>query len=51
MLEARHVHRARWESGALVLSSAGEDLQRRAEAELIDVGEELSLRATIRLLG
>ena len=44
------MHRAEWESGALVLSSVGKDLQRRAEAGLIDVSEEMSLRAAIRLL-
>ena len=49
-LGARRVHRARWESGALVLSSVGKDLQRHAEAGLIDVGEEMSLGAAIRLL-
>ena len=32
------------------LSIGGKDLQRRAEAGLIDVGEEMSLRAAIRLL-
>ena len=49
-LGTRHVHRARLESGALVFSSVGKDLQRRAEAGLIDVWEEMSLRAAIRLL-
>ena len=49
-LDARHVHRARWESSALALSSVGKGLQRRAEAGLMDVGEETSLRAAIRLL-
>ena len=32
------------------MSKAGKDLQRRAEAGLIDAGEEMSLRAAIRLL-
>ena len=50
MLGARRGHRARWESGALVLSSGGSDLNRRAEAGLIDLGEEMSLSAAIRLL-
>ena len=50
MLGARRVHRAQCESGALVLSSAGTDLQRRAVAGLIDVGEEMSRRAAIHLL-
>ena len=49
-LGSRHVHRARWESGALALSRVGKDLQRRAEAGLIEVGEEISRRAAIRLL-
>ena len=49
-LGARWVHRAGWESGALALSRAGKDLLRRAKAGLMDVGEELSLRAAIRLL-
>ena len=49
-LGARRVHRARWKSGALVLSSAGKDLQRWAEAGYIDIGKEMSLRAAIRLL-
>ena len=49
-LGSRRVHRAWWESGALALSKVGKDLQRRAEAGLIDVGEEMSLRAAIRLL-
>ena len=49
-LRARHVHRARWELGALAVSSVGKDLQRQAEAGLMDVGEEMSLRAAIRLL-
>ena len=48
-LGSRRVHRARWESGALVLSRVGKDLQRRAEVGLIDVGKEISLRAAIRL--
>ena len=50
-LGARRVHRARWESGAMALSSARKELQRRAEAVLMEVGEETSLRAAIRLLG
>ena len=49
-LGARRGHRAQCESGALALSSAGKDLQRRAEAGLMEVGEEMSLRAAIRLL-
>ena len=49
-LGARRVHRARWESGALALSSVGKDLQRRAEAGLIEVGEETSPRAATCLL-
>ena len=49
-LGSRRVHRARWESGALALSRVGKDLQRRAEAGLIDVGKEMSLRTVIRLL-
>ena len=49
-LGSRRVHRARWESGALALSRVGIDLQRRAEARLIEVREEMSLRAAIRLL-
>ena len=46
-LGATWLHKARWESGAIVLSSVGKDLERRAEAGLIDVGEEMSLRAAI----
>ena len=49
-LGGRRVHRAQWELDALVLSSAGKALQRRAEKGLIDVGDEMSLRAAIRLL-
>ena len=49
-LGARRVYRARWESGPLALRSVGKDLQRRAEAGLIEVGEETSVRAAIRLL-
>ena len=49
-LGARRVYRARWESGALALSSGGKDLQRGAEAVLIEVGEETSLREAIWLL-
>ena len=44
------MHRAQGEWGALVLSREGKDLQRGAEAGLMDVGEEMSLRAGIRLL-
>ena len=44
----RRVHRARCESGVLALTRVGKDLQRQAEAGLIDVGEEMSLRAAIR---
>ena len=44
------MHRSRWESGAQVLSSVGKDLQRRAEAGLIDVREEMSERTAICLL-
>ena len=44
------MHRARWESGALALSRVGKDLQRRAEGELIDVGEEMRLSAALRPL-
>ena len=50
MLGARRIQRARWESGALALSSVGKDLQRRAKAGLMVIGEALSLRAVIRLL-
>ena len=50
MLGARRVHRARWESGALALSSTGKELQRGAEAGWMEVGEKTSLRAAIRLL-
>ena len=49
-LGARHVHRDRLKSGALAFSSGGGYLQRRAEAGLIEVGEETSLSAAIRLL-
>ena len=49
-LGSRRVYRARGESGALALSRVGKDLQRRAEAGFIDVREEISLRAAIRLL-
>ena len=49
-LGARRVHRARCESGALALGRAGKDRLRRAEAGLIAVGEEISLRVAIRLL-
>ena len=49
-LGASHVHRARWESGVPALSSGGKDLQRRAEAGLMDLEEEMSLRAAICLL-
>ena len=49
-LGARRVHRARWESGALAFRSARKDLQRRAEAGLMDVGQEMSLRVAIHLL-
>ena len=45
---AGRVHRARWELDALALSRAGKDLQRRAGLRV--VGEEISLRAAIRLL-
>ena len=44
------MHRVQWESGALALSNVGKDLQRRAEAGLMGVGEEMSLRAAILLL-
>ena len=49
-LGARRVHRGQWESGALAFSSGGNDLQRGAEAGLMEVGEETSLSAAIRLL-
>ena len=49
-LGARRVHKNRWESGALSFSSEGKDLQRRAEAGLMGVGEEMSLSAAIGLL-
>ena len=51
MLWAGCMHRARWESGALALSRDGKDLQRRAETGLMDVGEEMTPRAAMRLLG
>ena len=44
------MHRDRWEWGSLAFSSEGKDLQSRAKAGLIDVGEEISVRAAIRLL-
>ena len=50
MTWARRVHRAGWESGGLALSREGTDLHRCAEAGLMVVGEEMSLRAAIRLL-
>ena len=49
-LGARRIHRARFKSGTLAFSREGKDLQRRAEAGLIVVGGEMSLRAGIRLL-
>ena len=49
-LGARRVHKDRWESGALAFSSEGEVLQRRAEAGLMGVGEEMSLSAAIHIL-
>ena len=50
MLGARSVHRARWETGALALSSMGKVLESRAETGLRVVGEEMSLRVVICLL-
>ena len=49
-LGARRVHRTGWKSGAQALSSVGKDRQRRAEAGLMEVGEDMSLRAAIRPL-
>ena len=47
---AGRVHKDRWESGARAFSNEGKDLQRRAEAGLMEVGEQTSLSAAIRLL-
>ena len=49
-LGARQVHKDRWESSALAFNSEGKDLQRRAEAGLMEVGEETSPSAAIHLL-
>ena len=49
-LGARRVPRDRWESGALAFNSQRKDLQRRAEAGLMEVGEETSLSAAIGLV-
>ena len=49
-LGSRRAHRARWESGPLALSRVAKDLQGGAEVGLIDVGEEMSLRAAIWIL-
>ena len=48
-LGARRLHRGRWESGARSFSSEGIDLQRRAEAGLMEVGQERSLSPAIGL--